>query len=289
VGYGAAFQVGKVSNVAGFCKRIGGPASGGLLLPMGGPRWGRSALASGVTLFYPGGDLCPDPYNSSNFIPRSVSFDFMCSDANGFTPRYDTILEDVRCSYHAIIKSRVGCPLECARGGPTNRVCAANGICGYDMTNGYAKCFCNAGFSGPDCTAVGDKGLPPPPDYSPNVAGGFFGGLFGGIAAAVIAFAVRSKMAGGGLFDGFSLGGFGGRSGGGGAGAAAGRYAPALSAAGSAWAGEAINAGAPAAGGTGYVAPDALAGGPGAAGAGGAGGFGDVYGQLGGGDGPLLG
>lgn len=30
---------------------------------------------------------------------------------------------------------RNGCPLECTRGGPTNRVCAGNGICGYDMSS----------------------------------------------------------------------------------------------------------------------------------------------------------
>jgi hypothetical protein len=246
-----------------------------MLVPMGDRRF-RQGLASGVTLYYGGGDLCPDPFNSSNWIPRSIALNFQCYDAYGFLPKYDTILEDVQCRYNAMIKSRVGCPLECKRGGPLNRVCSANGICGYDMTNSYAKCFCNAGYSGADCTVQGDAGLPPPKDWSPNIAGGFFGGLFGGLAAAAVFFMVKGKMSGGGLMSGFSFGGFGGGRGGAG-------YMPAPTSsgagAGAAWtASSSSSAGAGGAAGAtavGYVAPDA-------------GGMGDVYAGLSGGDGPLI-
>ena len=242
-----------------------------MFFPMGSPQRFRQGLANGVTLFYPNGDLCYDPYNSTNFVPRNAAFDFQCYDSNGFIPQYDTIQEDIQCTYHAMIKSRVGCPTQCKRGGPLNRVCSANGICGYDMTNGYAKCFCNQGYSGSDCTAVGDKGLPPPIDYSPNIAGGFFGGLFGGVAAAVIFFIVRSKLSGGGFFDGFSFSGFGSSS--------SGSYKPAPTSS-SAWSGSSATSVLPGATATGYVAPDALNDH--------AGGMGDIYGQLSN-DGPLIG
>lgn len=242
------------------------------MMPMGGGRW-RGGLASGVTLFYQGGDNCLSPFNGTQYVPRSVAFDFQCYDSNGFVPKYDTIIEDIQCTYHAIIKSRYGCPTECKRGGPANRVCSANGICGYDMTNSYAKCFCNAGFSGADCTAVGDKGLPPPTDFSPNIAGGFFGGLVGGIICAAGFFIFKSKLSGGAsggsFFDSFSFG----KIGGGGGGATAPRSSAGYTAAPtSTWSGAAST--------TGYVAPSADLGG--------AAGMGDVYGQLGSGDGPLL-
>ncbi len=258
----------------GFCKRIGGPASGGVLTPMGDVRW-RQGLAAGVTLFYAGGDNCADPFNASNFVPRAIALNFQCYDSYGFLPKFDTILENVQCTYNAMIKSRVGCPLECKRGGPLNRVCSANGICGYDMTNSYAKCFCNAGYSGADCTVQGDAGLPAPKDWSPNIAGGFFGGLFGGLAAAVAFFAVKGKMSGGGFMDGFSFGGFsGGRAGG--SSSSSSSYAPAPSSAPS-WSGGATSVVGSTAGG--YVAPDA-------SGSMMAGGMGDVYAGLG--DGPLI-
>lgn len=242
---------------------------------MGNPQRFRQGLASGVSLFYPNGDLCYDPYNSTNYVPRNFAIDFQCYDSNGFFPINDVIQEDIQCTYHAMIKTPVGCPIQCKRGGPINRICAANGICGYDMTNGYAKCFCNQGYSGADCTAVGDKGLPPPIDYSPNIAGGFFGGLFGGVALAVAVFMVRSKLSGGGLFDGFSFGGFGG----GNRGYTA---APSSSSSSTAWSGSSASSVLPGATATGYVAPDPLSNG-------GSSGMGDIYGQLNSNDGPLIG
>lgn len=125
---------------------------------------------------------------------RSIVLDLECADTTGFFPMYDIVEEDVFCGYHAVIKTFAACPRECPRGGPSSVVCSNNGICGYDQTAGKAKCFCNKGWSGPDCLTQGDKGLPPPPSYAGNIAGGFFGGLFGGLAAAVGFFMVKSKV-----------------------------------------------------------------------------------------------
>ena len=109
---------------------------------------GRWNLASGFRVMYTNGDVCQSPVNASLFVPRSITLDFECADSTGFAPSfYDIVEEDVFCGYHALIKTAVGCPLECPVAGPSRTVCANNGVCGYDKTGGYAKCFCNKGYS----------------------------------------------------------------------------------------------------------------------------------------------
>ena len=46
------------------------------------------------------------------------------------------------------------------------RLCGGHGICDYDRSKTTARCFCNEGWSGPDCMSQGDKGLPAPPSYA---------------------------------------------------------------------------------------------------------------------------
>ena len=53
------------------------------------------------------------------------------------------------CWYILEIESQIGCPLECAV--INERICAGNGQCGYDETNGKPKCFCFDNWYGDSC------------------------------------------------------------------------------------------------------------------------------------------
>ena len=53
------------------------------------------------------------------------------------------------CTYILDIESQLGCPLECAV--VNERVCAGNGLCEYDETNGKPRCFCFDGWYGDSC------------------------------------------------------------------------------------------------------------------------------------------
>merc|ERR1711902_445184 len=53
------------------------------------------------------------------------------------------------CSYILEIESQMGCPLECAV--VNERICAGNGLCEYDETNGKPKCFCFDDWFGESC------------------------------------------------------------------------------------------------------------------------------------------
>jgi hypothetical protein len=59
-----------------------------------------------------------------------------------------------------------GCPLECP---VTNRhLCSGNGHCAYDWDRVGARCYCNHGWTGADCSdSDGSQGL----NYSPAILG----------------------------------------------------------------------------------------------------------------------
>lgn len=184
---GPAFQLGFNT-----CKRLGDTAANGqFFLNVDRDAKYRSRLADGIQLLYVGGDKCVDPYNSSNLIPRSAVLDFQCYD-NPLGSDRGVVVETSFCQYYVQLPSRYGCPLQCTR--KNGRVCGANGICGYDVAGGYAKCFCNKGYSGSDCSTPGDKGLPPAINYSGNIGGGFVGGLFGGMVLAVGLFVGKAMV-----------------------------------------------------------------------------------------------
>lgn len=114
----------------------------------------------------------------------SISLDFICTATAGFITGQDLVLEQLSCAYNAFFHSRAGCPLQCPF--LNNKLCAGNGVCDMDWSLNAPRCFCDVGFSGSDCTTPGDKGLPPPPSYGGNIAGGFFGGMFATVGLLVI-------------------------------------------------------------------------------------------------------
>ncbi len=191
----------QVGSTPPICKRLGDAAANGRFyidVDNRNPRY-RSRAAAGINLYYMNGDSCVSLVNNSQLIPRAVTLMFQCSDQPIIVDK-GIVLENAYCGYTAIIPTRYACPTQCAR--RQGRVCGANGICDYDIAGGYAKCFCNKGFSGPDCSTPGDKGLPPPISYAPNLAGGFFGGLAGGMILALCAFVVKAMVRGDPRADG---------------------------------------------------------------------------------------
>lgn len=71
-----------------------------------------------------------------------------CADRLNPTPT--TALETGPCAYTFTMPSVFGCPLECPVS--DRRLCGGHGHCAYDETNGEAKCFCDAGYGGIDCS-----------------------------------------------------------------------------------------------------------------------------------------
>lgn len=147
-----------------------------------------------MNLTYTGGDYCA----SAGLGPvpqRSVSIFFECYD-NPYNPQQDIVLENTACQYTIRIKSRAGCPLQC-RSPDNGPICGGHGICGYDATNGKARCYCNQGWTGDElCGYSGTESAPPAKNYAGNIAGGFFGGVCGGVAAALIGFIVKAIVRG---------------------------------------------------------------------------------------------
>lgn len=165
--------------------------------------WGPMTTnpAQGVSIAYLNGNRCRSANGTE--LRRSITLHFECEPARGVFSFNTTVLELTDCEYHVVIRSKYGCPVQCPIATPPNSyisgICAGHGVCDYDSTNGYAKCFCNEGWSGQDCTQLGDAGLPPKSSHAGPIAGGFFGGLFGGllIGAAIYYYFVVVRGEGG--------------------------------------------------------------------------------------------
>ena len=54
------------------------------------------------------------------------------------------------CQYEITIFSVYACPTECPIS--DGMACAGNGHCRYDRSNSKARCYCNTGFGGDDCS-----------------------------------------------------------------------------------------------------------------------------------------
>lgn len=134
----------------------------------------------------------------------SLSLDFICYDQPGFVQSQDAVFEDVTCGYHALLYSRAGCPVQCpvvsAPGAfGAAKVCAGQGLCDYDSDKSAARCFCDNGWGGVDCTTAGGAGVPPV--SWPALGGTVVGGIVLGIALLLGGVFARSYMAGGSFFD----------------------------------------------------------------------------------------
>lgn len=97
----------------------------------------------GVVLTY-FGDYC------GNHKQRQFHVELECADKLNPVPTH--ALELVGCQYTVNIPSVYGCPVECPVGGAQRRLCGGNGFCAYDTDASSARCFCNEGFGGNDCT-----------------------------------------------------------------------------------------------------------------------------------------
>jgi len=108
------------------------------------------------------GDYC------ANLKQRMFQINLECQDK--MNPIALHALELEHCVYTVSLPSVYGCPLECPVGGVSRSLCGGNGYCAYDSDKSSARCFCNRGFEGVDCTTTTST-APPPLNYSPALLG----------------------------------------------------------------------------------------------------------------------
>lgn len=96
----------------------------------------------GLKLTYKG-----DPCRGSR-KPRLFQIDITCADKLNPVPLH--AFENAPCEYTVEMPSVYGCPLECPVA--SRRICGGNGHCAYDDDKSAARCFCNNGYSGADCS-----------------------------------------------------------------------------------------------------------------------------------------
>lgn len=84
---------------------------------------------------------------------RKFNIELSCADKLNPIPTHAYELTD--CEYTVYMPSVYGCPLECP---VANRaLCAGQGHCAYDSDKKAARCYCNRGYSGVDCTEEGSS------------------------------------------------------------------------------------------------------------------------------------
>jgi len=79
---------------------------------------------------------------------RQYNLQLTCADKLQAIPTH--AYELIGCEYTVTMPSVYGCPLECPI---ANRaLCGGQGHCAYDTDKRAARCYCNRGYQGPDCT-----------------------------------------------------------------------------------------------------------------------------------------
>ena len=82
---------------------------------------------------------------------RKFNIELSCADKLNPVPTHAYELSG--CEYTVYMPSVYGCPLECP---VANRgLCGGQGHCAYDNDKQGARCYCNHGYSGEDCTEEG--------------------------------------------------------------------------------------------------------------------------------------
>lgn len=100
----------------------------------------------GIVQTYIGGDNCPaSPLGGK----RAFLVYFFCTEAYVNEPT-TRVSEPQTCEYEVNFETIYGCPLECPWKG--TKLCAGNGVCGYDNDAGVPRCFCDALHTGADCS-----------------------------------------------------------------------------------------------------------------------------------------
>ena len=106
------------------------------------------------------GDYC------SGGKQRQYNLQLTCADKLQAIPTH--AYELIGCEYTVTMPSVYGCPLECP---VANRaLCGGQGHCAYDSDKKAARCYCNRGYGGADCTDTsgGDEETL---NYSPALLG----------------------------------------------------------------------------------------------------------------------
>jgi hypothetical protein len=90
-----------------------------------------------------------------------------CADKLNPTPLH--ALEYSVCEYTITVPSVYGCPVEC----PVSKrsLCGGAGYCAYDLDAQKARCFCNKGYSGSDCSQTTSSASSSSLNYSPALLG----------------------------------------------------------------------------------------------------------------------
>lgn len=107
------------------------------------------------------GDYCNTPR-----VQRQFNIELSCDDRLNPVPLH--ALEYSHCVYTVQIPSVYGCPLECPVA--QRKLCGGNGHCAYDRDKGAARCFCDRGWFGTDCSSSSDAASASS-SYSPVLLG----------------------------------------------------------------------------------------------------------------------
>jgi hypothetical protein len=103
--------------------------------------------ARGVSITYLNGDYAPGCNDNRDFEIR-----FQCSDnIENIPDKEEEISETSPCHYEFTMQTTHGCPIECPIF--NDKICSGHGVCDYDFTNHYPKCYCFYGWYGRDCSA----------------------------------------------------------------------------------------------------------------------------------------
>ena len=156
-GPAGAYQIDNLAqpgDLVNKCHRLGGAVDRGNF------SWGLADTTDpsrGVYLQYKFGDYCGAPtWNSQNYRARTMRVWLYCYNDVYNVPDEEVVLESDMCTYDIFVNTASGCPLECPFvPNPTTsepNLCNGHGVCGFDSEGGKARCFCNGGYSGPDCT-----------------------------------------------------------------------------------------------------------------------------------------
>jgi hypothetical protein len=167
-----------VQATSGACYSLGSLAQRSVA-PLAADKDGRI----GVTVAIEGGDSC------GGGVTRTISIDVVCADV-ARASKVRVIDSTTRaCAYKAIVESRAGCPLACARDPATGAVCGGKlrGAC-LANASGAASCICLSGRTGPLCIATPAEAPEAPVSFPPELE-------FSTFAAALTALALVCALA----------------------------------------------------------------------------------------------
>ena len=137
---------GTVADGDDWCFKVGGYSDQSTKLAL----LDESDPTKGVALTYYG-DFC-NAKAGQKPIQRTFRVELSCADRLNPVPTH--AYETTPCGYTVYMPSVYGCPVECPVA--QRQLCGGNGHCAYDYDKHAARCFCNKGYGGGDCTLGAD-------------------------------------------------------------------------------------------------------------------------------------